>query len=245
MYSPPRATDHPRGDHAVITTRASTMTAHLEPTAASRSHRLVIEGSRRTSPLGLSGWLLSASVFLLPVQVPVGADLRLAPSDAFLGAYLLIRMHRVATRRSAWSVWHAVIVLSLLIGTIVAATRGHLRFYILVQKDLGILTLLGAYLATIDFCRNVGRVAWLCRAFLWGVYVNLVAALVALYASTSGVFDIPFINFSGVRLAGLLIDPNAFGGLLVVAMALHFLPRASGLRLISGLPGRRRRTTIG
>jgi putative inorganic carbon (hco3(-)) transporter len=181
---------------------------------------------------------MAAQVFLLPVQIPVGRDLRLAPSDAFVLVYLYLRLPRLRSPRIAWSVWHSVLLFSLLVGTVVTATQGHLSFYVLVQKDFGIVTLFAAYACTVDFCRDTERVVWLCRAFLWGVLVNLVVALGVLYASAAGVVNLTYINFSGVRLAGLLLDPNAFGGLLVTAMALHYLPRAAGLRIVSGTAGR-------
>ena len=185
-----------------------------------------------------SGWCLFLYAFLLPVQVPVGADLRLAPSDAFLFLYLLARLPRLANHRAAWSIWHGAILLSLLLGTIVAAIHGQLGFYVLVQKDFGILTLFVAYACVIDFCTDLGRVLWVCNGFLWGVLINLLVALAALYASNAGIFTASYINFSGVRLAGLLIDPNAFGGLLAVAVGLHVLPRTLGVHILAGLPGR-------
>jgi putative inorganic carbon (hco3(-)) transporter len=188
--------------------------------------------------LGLSGWCMAAYVFLLPVQIPVGADLRLAPSDVFVLVYLYLRLGRLTSPRLAWSVWHSVLLLSLLVGTVVTAAQGHLSFYVVVQKDLGILTLTAAYACIVDFCRDTARVVWLCRAFLWGVLVNLVVALGALYAAAAGVVNLTYINFDGVRLAGLLIDPNAFGGLLVTAIAVHFLTRAAGVYVIGDTAGR-------
>ena len=187
---------------------------------------------------GLGGWCLAAYAFLIPAQFAVGDLLRAAPSDLFLFGYLLLRLRNVSVRRSTWTSWHGLIVLSLAIGNTVAALHDQLTLYAVVNKGIGALTLFAAYLCLVDFCHNIERVIWLCRAFLWGVLVNLVLALAALYASTSGFLNLSFINFAGVRLAGLLIDPNAFGGLLVAAIALHFLPRAAGLEIVTGVAGR-------
>jgi len=184
------------------------------------------------APLGLSGLCLGMYAFLLPIQISIGSDLRLAPSDAFLLAYVLIRLSRFTTPRFAWSVWHAVILFSLSIGAVVTALQGDLSFYVVVQKGIGVLTLYLAYASVVDFCRSLDRVVWLCQVFLWGVLLNLIVALVALYGANAGLFDLSFVNFEGVRLAGFLVDPNAFGGLLATAVALHFLPAAADVRLL-------------
>ena len=186
---------------------------------------------------GLAPWLLAGYVFLIPVQIAVGDSLRFAPSDLFVLGYIALRFPVLTVRRSTLLSWHAVFGVSLLVGMTVAALHDQLTLYAVLNKGVGAVVLFAAYLSIIDFCTDLPLVFWLTRAFLWGVLLNVLVALAALYAYNAGVANLTFINFSGVRLAGFLVDPNAFGGLLVAAIALHFLPRVAGAPVLTGRAG--------
>jgi hypothetical protein len=78
------------------------------------------------------------------------------------------------------------------------------------------------------------------RAFLLGVLVNVALALVAyLVLRTTGA-ELPLVNapYQASRLTGLLIDPNAFGGVIATALVLHLSTTAAGAPLLSRGGGR-------
>jgi putative inorganic carbon (HCO3(-)) transporter len=197
------------------------------------------EWATRPVSIGLAGWCVAAYVFLLPVQFDIGADLRIAPSDLFVGAYVVLRLPRMRLARAAWSGWQPTMCAAILTSTLVALlTEDLLTSYVVVQKGLGMASLVLTFACIVDFCiDDPHRLAWLCRSFLFGVLGNVILGLVVMHLQQAGVVTLSMINLEGVRLSGLLIDPNAFGGLLVVAIALHFTTRALGTPLVTGAAG--------
>jgi hypothetical protein len=175
--------------------------------------------ARRPVPLGTG--LLTAYVFLLPVQVPLGSD-RVAPADLFLLAYLALWFPRVRHVPRGWSVWHGALVALFGTGLAVAFARtGAVSGYAVVQKSVGLLFLLVGYAVLLDHCADATSARRLLRWFVVAVVLNATVAMVVYLLQVAGVVSTTVINFDNARLAGLLVDPNAFGGLVVVALALH------------------------
>jgi putative inorganic carbon (hco3(-)) transporter len=198
-----------------------------------------VRWGHRPEGVGAPGWCLAAYTFLLPVQFAIGPTLRLAPSDLFIVAYLVLRLPRLRLGRPAWSGWHLALCSVLLAGLLVAALSADvLTAYAVVQKGAGMIVLLGTFACLVDFCLGKpSRLAWLCRTFLLGVLVNVVFSVAALYLEQADLLTIEWINVQRVRLSGLLIDPNAFGAVLVVAICLHHLTRAVRAPLVTGAAG--------
>jgi O-antigen ligase len=73
----------------------------------------------------------------------------------------------------------------------------------------------------------VERLTAVLRWFVLGAVLNAAVALIAYALQVQGVLTTDRINFAGARVSGLLIDPNAFGGLMTVALVLHLWTRPS------------------
>jgi putative inorganic carbon (HCO3(-)) transporter len=190
----------------------------------------------RPQAVGAAGWCLAGYVLLLPIQVALGPSLRIALSDLFIVAYLVLRLPRLRLPGAAFSIWHLFIGASLLVGLLVAMLSADLlTAEAVLNKCVGMAVLMATFACIVDFCTSdIQRLAWLCRVFLFGVLANLVVALGALYLQQADQTTLTWINFQGVRLSGLLIDPNAFGGVLVVALCLHYVSRVARQPLVRG-----------
>ncbi|GEO34125.1 hypothetical protein CAE01nite_18500 [Cellulomonas aerilata] len=184
----------------------------------------------------LGGW-----AFLLPVQLVSPLGLRVAPSDLLLLAYLGLRLPWLRRVPEAWSPWTHALTGALAVGLLVSLVRvGSVTSYALVQKGLGFGLLLLIYLCVVDAVRTWSDARWLLRAFLWGVLLHAAVALAAFGLAASGVAEVPLVNqpFPRARLAGLLVDPNAFGGLVALGLALHLMTVASSVPLLRGAAAR-------
>lgn len=188
----------------------------------------------RGQPLGLIGWLLAAYIFCLPIQFQSGIGFRLAPSDLCLLFMLLCGISKLKLRRTTWSIWHFGIVITFAIGTYVALIHnGTLSRYELVQKDIGLLALFLGYAVVTTHIDSWAKLRMVMKLFL--VSVALQNAFV-LGVYVSGV-DVAWMNTFHPRVSGMLVDPNAYGGLLVVAFAFHILTFYNQRPLIPGYWG--------
>lgn len=177
-------------------------------------------GPSRT-PVTLGTVLILGYVVMLPVQFGVG-PVRAGPSDGFLLLYLLLRFPDLRHVRAAWSAWHAALVGAFGISLCVALVRtGELTGYALGQKSLGLVFLLLSYVSLVDYCSSVQRLVQVLRWFVLGATVNAAVALAAFALQVTGSLSTDSINFAGARVSGFLIDPNAFGGVMVTALVLH------------------------
>jgi hypothetical protein len=149
--------------------------------------------SARAVPPG--GWLLGAYVALLPVQLPLGTDLQLAPSDAFILVYVLVRGSRMRHVPAAWSLWHVAVVASLALGLVVGVFRtGALTQYAVLQKAIGFVVLLVTYACIVDFARDWRRLCWLLRVFLGALVVSVTASVMAFLLAVVGGPVLPVLN---------------------------------------------------
>ena len=179
---------------------------------------------------GVLRWLLVTYVVLLPVQIDTPFNIRFAPSDLCLVVALCLGLRVWRVRWPAWNGWHVALLglfaLSVLTGFL---ATGSVSQYVLLNKTAGIVLLFGSYLALTSLADSWGDWRWFLKAFLLSVTVqNVVNSAAFLWWRISGVgVDDPWLDIllSGGfdRLAGMLIDANAYGGLLVVAYAIVLL----------------------
>lgn len=194
-------------------------------------------GRGRLSP---DDWLLVGYVACLPVQFRTASYWRFAPSDMFL-AIMLLR-HLIGGRpfrfpRSAWSGWHTGLIMCFFMAGVIAIFRsGYLTLPVLTQKLIGLLSLFYGYLVLASAADSWRRIEWLLRILVVSVGLQNLGAIGVMVATRTHGVSIPWINYGECRVAGFLVDPNAYGGLLVLVLMLHLLTR-SGRPLVQGMAG--------
>lgn len=199
--------------------------------------------SRRRRPINLQDWLVAGYVICLPVQIGLSETLRFAPSDVLLIAIALgylLGFARIRHLRTAWSVWHVGLLLSILLSTVTALVRtGEVTQYALVNKTLGLLMLFLGYVVLVSESWEWQRIRRLLRLLILSTGLLNLASIGAFVAMILTGISIPLLNVSPLnpRLAGLLIDPNAYGGLLVVVLSLHMLTYRTDGALVRGRLG--------
>lgn len=169
-------------------------------------------------------------VICLPVQIDIGGAFRIAPSDLFLIVGLLAAGLHLRLNSRQFSSWHWGMLFIFILSSCVSIWRnGFITKYALLQKDVGFILLLLTYILLIQAVDSWDRLYQLLRAFLMSV---LIFNGIALFAFFSGV-QVPFMLQDG-RLSGMLIDPNAYGGLLVTAFAIHIMTSGEKIKLLQG-----------
>ncbi|HXA48875.1 MAG TPA: O-antigen ligase family protein [Candidatus Acidoferrum sp.] len=181
---------------------------------------LVIHESTPPRPVMLGG-LLTGYVALLPYQFEMAKGLNFAPSDVLLLLMLLLAGGQLRYCKPAWSVWHFAIAAILAIGSLVAVLRfGTLEQYELLNKDAGLLLPFLSYAAITTSVTQWDDLRRVLRVFVLSVVLeNMVAVAAFLLAYFFGLPN-PFARYGGLRLSGVLLDPNAYGGLLVAALVI-------------------------
>ena len=172
-------------------------------------------------PPGALNVLVTGYVVLLPFQFEVGNRVNFAPADCFLVLALLLAAAQLKYRQAAWTVWHFGIPLTFAAGSLMAAFRfGTIDRYELINKDAGLLLPLLSYAAITSTVAEWGDVRHLIRAFTLSVVIQNVLCVGAFLGTYFFGITTPFVRYEGLRLSGMLLDPNAYGGLLVVAFVL-------------------------
>lgn len=193
-----------------------------------------INVNNRANRFRFIGYLLVGYIIFLPIQVQTGIGFRFAPSDICLTLILLFGISKLKLRATAWSMFHFGIVLTFAIGTYVALiNNGYLSRYAIIQKDIGLITLFLGYVVFTTYVDSWTKLRKIMQIFLVSVVVQNFFAL-AVYVS--GV-EVAWMNNFYPRLSGMLVDPNAYGGLLVVAFAFHVVTCYEKRPLVSGLWG--------
>lgn len=170
-------------------------------------------------------------VICLPIQFDTPLDLRFAPSDLFLAFFLLLRLGNLSFRAAAFSVWHVLLPGMFALATLLSVLyNGHLTRYVLLNKDFGLIVLFASYCALTSILNTPFLLHRFLRLFVCNAALHNVFAI-TVYAAG---LEIPGINELGVRISGMLHDPNAFGGLLVVAFAIHTVTFCQKQPLIAG-----------
>jgi len=173
---------------------------------------------RRTT--GILEILVSAYVALLPYQFELGRKLNFAPADCCLLLVLALAAAQLKYRRPAWTIWHLGIALTFAIGSLVAAMRfGRLDQYELLNKDVGLILPFLSYAALTSTVTEWDDIRRIMRIFTLSVIFENVLAVGGFLAHYFLGVETPFVRY-GLRLAGMLLDPNAYGGLLVVALVI-------------------------
>jgi O-antigen ligase len=169
-------------------------------------------------------------IICLPAQIDFGGAFRIAPSDLFLMLGLFAAGLHLKLDPRQFSSWHWGMLFIFVLASFVSIWRnGFITQYALLQKDIGFILLLLTYIMLVQAVDSWDRLYKMLRVFLISV---LIFNGVALFDFFSGV-KVPFMVQDG-RLSGMLIDPNAYGGLLVTAFAIHIMTSGDGVKLLRG-----------
>jgi O-antigen ligase len=165
--------------------------------------------------------LVAGYVALLPFQFDSGNAMNFAPSDLLMLLVLALAAGQLKFRKPVWTLWHFGIAATFAAGSLVAAIRfGTLDRYELLNKDAGLLLPFLSYLAITSAIDEWDDLRRILRVFTISVVVqNMVAVAGFLGTYFLGVAN-PFARYGGMRLSGMLLDPNAYGGLLVAAFVI-------------------------
>jgi O-antigen ligase len=186
---------------------------------------------------GLLRTLAVAYVALLPYQLRAGDHLNFAPADCFLILIILIAPGALCYRRRAWTIWHLGIVMTVCVGALVSSMRfGEIQRYELVNKCAGLSLPLLSYAAITSCALTWFDIRRILRAFVFGVVVENTAAVGLFIGAYFFGISNPLAQYGGMRLSGTLLDPNAYGGLLVAAFVICEGASYGPSPLISGLP---------
>ena len=191
------------------------------------------EGVRQKS-VGILKYLIGGYVFFLPVQFNSSFGFRVAPSDAFLLAFILLSLPQLRIVPRAWTPGLWALPVMFAAGALVATLRtGEITRYAIVNKEIGLVLLLSSYLALTSFAVSWERIRWLLRMFLLAVVLNTILGVGEFAMANLSGYHVSWLNFGTNRVAGLLVDPNAFGGLLVVALVILLAGSYARPRLVS------------
>ena len=160
----------------------------------------------------LLGALVTAYVALLPYQFDIGNTMNFAPADCIMLAVLVVAVGQLRYRKPAWSIWHFGIAATFISGSLVAALRfGGIDRYELLNKDVGLLLPLFSYAVITSSVQGWDDVRRIVRVFVCSVVLeNALAVSGFLLSYFYGVAN-PFTRYGGLRLSGMLLDPNAYG----------------------------------
>ena len=174
--------------------------------------------SRGTSVLHL---LVAGYAVLIPYLFTVGPQLNFAPADCCLVLIVLLALGQLKFAKSAWTKWHVALLLTFAVGSFISVWRtGSLSRYELVNKDAGLLLLFLGYAAITSTVMDWEELRSILRAFTVSVVLLNVAGVGAFLAGFFFGVSTPLTSYGGTRLSGMMLDANAYGGLLVVALVI-------------------------
>jgi O-antigen ligase/polysaccharide polymerase Wzy-like membrane protein len=165
--------------------------------------------------------LVAGYVALLPYQFEVGSGVNFAPADCFMLLVLLLAPGQLLYRKAAWSAWHFAIAVTFAAGSLVAVLRfGALDRYELLNKDAGLLLPFLSYVAVTSVVAGWDDLRRIMRVFTVAVVAQNVLSVGGFLLAYFFGFSNPFARYAGLRLSGMLLDPNAYGGLLIAAFVI-------------------------
>jgi putative inorganic carbon (HCO3(-)) transporter len=190
--------------------------------------------------LGVLRALLTCYLACLPIQIETnGAGFRFAPSDIFLILYLLCSASSLKfLRPRVFSGWHVALLFAFGLSTLTAALKtGRVNQYVVLNKDIGAVVLFLTYAVIAGESTSWRDVRSLLRTFILAVaFINTLALISYFGLSPWLANDFFKIVYTG-RLSGMLIDPNAYGGLLAVTFAIHAMTYFSSKPIVGGTLG--------
>lgn len=162
--------------------------------------------------------LVLAYVALLPYQFNIGNAINFAPADCLIIFALFLTPGALKYRGSAWSAWHFAIAATFVIGSFVAVLRfGALSRYEFLNKEAGLAMAFLGYVVITSAVVSWNDLRRVLRVFVAGAALQNIVAVAAFLAAYFFGTDNPFARYGGLRLSGMLLDPNAYGGFLVCA----------------------------
>ena len=177
---------------------------------------VAIDSRPRTA--SLLGTLLTGYAALLPYQFELAKRVNFAPADCFLILVLILAVAQVRYVKPAWTAWHFAMAGVFVVGSLVASLRfGTLNQYELLNKDVGLFLPFLSYAAITSFVNDWEDIRHLLRVFTISVVLENIVAVTGFLAAYFFGVENPFARYGGLRLSGMLLDPNAYGGLLVAS----------------------------
>jgi putative inorganic carbon (HCO3(-)) transporter len=179
-----------------------------------------------------------AYVVFLPVQIGVGAS-RLAASDVFSALYAILGIAQLRLVRQAWSIFHWMLLMLFIVSTVhVAILQGALSSYVVLNKDIGLGVLFVSYAMLTTSATTWDDVETMLQVFVIATTLHAAASVAGLLLiKVLGNYSLSALVYLGGRAAGFLVDPNAFGGLLLVSLSIQTVTFFSGRPLVKGLLG--------
>jgi len=170
--------------------------------------------------VGLYGWIV-----FLPVQLAVTKQLigvRLAISDMFFGGTLIalllvVLVYNKPLVRTSLSIYLWALLAMFMVGTLITyQSLGYVPMYTLLNKDLGLLILIGSFLTIVFLIRSNRELLYASiRLLLISGFVVNILTLFGYFLTSFWGIDVPLVSYEE-RSSGLLVDPNAYGGYLTV-----------------------------
>jgi putative inorganic carbon (hco3(-)) transporter len=199
---------------------------------------LMLQAPDEPAKGGILRWLLAGTIALIPVQIETAFDLRFAPADLLLILALPLGLGVWRLNRSAWSVWHVAFLGLFIVSVFGKSLSGVVTQFDFVNKLGGLILLFSFYVCLTTLADGWGDLRWFLRVFVVSVTVlNAASCFAFLFCRYTG-NDSPILMFlvSGNldRLAGMLVDANAYGGLLAVAYAIALLANDKNKPLLPG-----------
>ena len=172
-------------------------------------------------------FLLVLLIILLPVQFATSFEIRLVPADFVLVLVVLVGGVRFVTSKDDWSIWHLILVV-LFSASILNASLvfGVLSRWAVVNKYVGLLVLMLLYLVVVQYARSLPAVWRIARLVLISVTLQATVALPLYFVGLA------YEPLHVYRIAALAADPNAYGGLIVLALSLHWATVNTSRRLM-------------
>jgi hypothetical protein len=186
-------------------------------------------------------WLILASVFFIPLQLPVGGTSRLSLADFFvvMASPLLLLRFNVTHRATliAPLLFPLVMIYGALLGGLV---NGQILPHAMVAKVLGAAVLLFSLLSWLQVAQESYRAIFdLMKAYLLGSVLFTLIGFIEFYAGVS----IITVRFIESRFSGGYFDPNHYGALtgvgliLVAALGKDIFRRKSSVLIVGGILG--------
>jgi putative inorganic carbon (hco3(-)) transporter len=173
---------------------------------------------------GFVGFLFVLYLFLLPIQIRTSLEIRFAPSDIVLVILFFIAISEFKIRKYTFSIWHFLLVFVFGLSTLVTTLyTGDLSLYVVLQKNIGLLVLISLYFVFCHFISDWEKIRWLIRYFIYSTTFHTIIAIIFFFITQLTGITFSKINEFESRLSGMLIDPNAFGGFLVIIFTIHII----------------------